>query len=258
MAETSIGIASAAVPTAPAASRAAAPAGSFLPRLLAGAVILLAWEFVVRAIAPAYVAKPSTVRAGDPARDRRSRVSQCARRNACRGRRRIGHYDRRRHRHRSTDGPQQYRRPHDPRLCQRLQRFADDHRIAAVLAVVRLFERSTHRHHYLCRDLRHHHERRRRRARRAARISGSLPIVPLRPSAHADRHRLAGVDALSAGRLPPRRRPRADRRGGGGILPLDRRARLLHPVQFALLSPQRGLRRRAAARRPSASASNCW
>ena len=61
MAETSIGIASAAVPAAPAASRAAAPAGSFLPRLLTGAAILLTWEFVVRAIAPAYVAKPSTV-----------------------------------------------------------------------------------------------------------------------------------------------------------------------------------------------------
>ncbi len=61
MAETSISIASAAIPTAPAASRAAAPASSFLPRLLTGAVILLAWEFVVRAIAPAYVAKPSTV-----------------------------------------------------------------------------------------------------------------------------------------------------------------------------------------------------
>jgi ABC-type nitrate/sulfonate/bicarbonate transport system permease component len=59
MAETSIGIATA--PAAPARSRAAAPAGSFLPRLLTGAVILLAWEIVVRAIAPAYVAKPSTV-----------------------------------------------------------------------------------------------------------------------------------------------------------------------------------------------------
>jgi ABC-type nitrate/sulfonate/bicarbonate transport system permease component len=61
VAETSIGIASAAVPAAPARSRAATPAGSFLPRLLTGAVILLAWEIVVRAIAPAYVAKPSTV-----------------------------------------------------------------------------------------------------------------------------------------------------------------------------------------------------
>jgi ABC-type nitrate/sulfonate/bicarbonate transport system permease component len=59
MAETSIGIATA--PAAPARSLAAAPAGSFLPRLLTGAVILLAWEIVVRAIAPAYVAKPSTV-----------------------------------------------------------------------------------------------------------------------------------------------------------------------------------------------------
>lgn len=32
-----------------------------LPRLIAGAVILLIWEVVVRTLAPAYVAKPSTV-----------------------------------------------------------------------------------------------------------------------------------------------------------------------------------------------------
>lgn len=41
-------------------SRAWLPA-SFLPRLITGAAILLLWEFVVRALAPAYVAKPSTV-----------------------------------------------------------------------------------------------------------------------------------------------------------------------------------------------------
>jgi ABC-type nitrate/sulfonate/bicarbonate transport system permease component len=35
--------------------------GTFLPRLICGAVILLTWEFVVRAFAPAYVAKPTTV-----------------------------------------------------------------------------------------------------------------------------------------------------------------------------------------------------
>ena len=35
--------------------------GAFLPRLLTGLAILLAWETVVRALAPAYVAKPSTV-----------------------------------------------------------------------------------------------------------------------------------------------------------------------------------------------------
>ena len=34
---------------------------TFLPRLVTGIVLLLAWEFVVRALAPAYVAKPSTV-----------------------------------------------------------------------------------------------------------------------------------------------------------------------------------------------------
>ena len=35
--------------------------GALLPRLIAGVGILLAWELVVRALAPAYVAKPSTV-----------------------------------------------------------------------------------------------------------------------------------------------------------------------------------------------------
>ena len=34
---------------------------TFIPRLITGLVILLAWEFVVRALAPAYVAKPTTV-----------------------------------------------------------------------------------------------------------------------------------------------------------------------------------------------------
>ena len=34
---------------------------SFLPRFATGLVIVLAWEIVVRALAPAYVAKPSTV-----------------------------------------------------------------------------------------------------------------------------------------------------------------------------------------------------
>jgi ABC-type nitrate/sulfonate/bicarbonate transport system permease component len=33
----------------------------FMPRLVTGLAILIAWEFVVRALAPAYVAKPSTV-----------------------------------------------------------------------------------------------------------------------------------------------------------------------------------------------------
>jgi NitT/TauT family transport system permease protein len=34
---------------------------TFMPRLITGIVILLVWELVVRALAPAYVAKPSTV-----------------------------------------------------------------------------------------------------------------------------------------------------------------------------------------------------
>ncbi|HEX3162410.1 MAG TPA: hypothetical protein VHQ92_07530, partial [Pseudolabrys sp.] len=35
--------------------------GAFWPRLFTGLAILLVWEFVVRAFAPAYVAKPTTV-----------------------------------------------------------------------------------------------------------------------------------------------------------------------------------------------------
>jgi ABC-type nitrate/sulfonate/bicarbonate transport system permease component len=48
---------------APAAKAPAAPPlpGTFWPRFIVGVVILLAWEFVVRALAPPYVAKPSTV-----------------------------------------------------------------------------------------------------------------------------------------------------------------------------------------------------
>ncbi len=40
---------------------AARMSGTFAPRLIAGLAILLLWEFVVRAFAPAYVAKPTTV-----------------------------------------------------------------------------------------------------------------------------------------------------------------------------------------------------
>jgi ABC-type nitrate/sulfonate/bicarbonate transport system permease component len=40
---------------------AASRAGVLVPRLIAGAVILLTWELVVRLLAPAYVAKPTTI-----------------------------------------------------------------------------------------------------------------------------------------------------------------------------------------------------
>src|SRR6185312_15475492 len=55
MAETTIG-------ELPAArTRPAILSGAFVPRLLTGLTILLAWELLVRAVAPAYVAKPITV-----------------------------------------------------------------------------------------------------------------------------------------------------------------------------------------------------
>ena len=41
--------------------RASQLTDTIVPRLIAGLVILLAWELIVRAFAPAYVAKPTTV-----------------------------------------------------------------------------------------------------------------------------------------------------------------------------------------------------
>jgi ABC-type nitrate/sulfonate/bicarbonate transport system permease component len=59
MTEQTIGIASLAAPKAPALG--SRMYGVAVPRLICGLAILLAWEFVVRAFAPAYVAKPTTV-----------------------------------------------------------------------------------------------------------------------------------------------------------------------------------------------------
>ena len=53
---------------APIARLPSAAFGVVLPRLIAGAVILLTWETVVRLFAPPYVAKPTTIADGDPAR----------------------------------------------------------------------------------------------------------------------------------------------------------------------------------------------
>lgn len=61
MSEQTLGVtAPVATSAKPAARETRAPV-TLVPRLIAGAAILLAWEFAVRALAPAYVAKPSTV-----------------------------------------------------------------------------------------------------------------------------------------------------------------------------------------------------
>jgi ABC-type nitrate/sulfonate/bicarbonate transport system permease component len=60
MADSTIGV-SATLPAPKAPALSGNLLGTFLPRLICGAVILLVWEFVVRAYAPAYVAKPTTV-----------------------------------------------------------------------------------------------------------------------------------------------------------------------------------------------------
>ncbi|HZL29824.1 MAG TPA: ABC transporter permease [Pseudolabrys sp.] len=57
MSSTTIGTTS----TEPATPATARKPSTFWPRFIVGAVILFFWEFVVRVLAPAYVAKPSTV-----------------------------------------------------------------------------------------------------------------------------------------------------------------------------------------------------
>ena len=62
MTESTVGMAAASTAVARATVRPEQQAtGGFVPRVVTGVVILLAWEIVVRALAPAYVAKPSTV-----------------------------------------------------------------------------------------------------------------------------------------------------------------------------------------------------
>lgn len=65
MTESTIGVRSASAVT-PSGGRAERLSGTFVPRLLTGLGILLVWEVVVRALAPAYVAKPTTVIAAIP------------------------------------------------------------------------------------------------------------------------------------------------------------------------------------------------
>ena len=59
--ESTIGVSAPAIDTAKTAPAANGMFGTFLPRFVTGGVILLVWELVVRAYAPPYVAKPSTV-----------------------------------------------------------------------------------------------------------------------------------------------------------------------------------------------------
>lgn len=62
MTESTVGMASASVAIARATARPEQQAASgLIPRVVTGIVILLTWEIVVRMLAPAYVAKPSTV-----------------------------------------------------------------------------------------------------------------------------------------------------------------------------------------------------
>jgi ABC-type nitrate/sulfonate/bicarbonate transport system permease component len=60
MSQSTIGVSASVVSAAPAPAAERKP-GVFLPRFIAGCALLLLWEVVVRAAAPAYVAKPSTV-----------------------------------------------------------------------------------------------------------------------------------------------------------------------------------------------------
>ena len=61
MTESALGVPAAIAAPAKASALGGRLFGTFLPRLVCGLAILLAWEFVVRTLAPGYVAKPTTV-----------------------------------------------------------------------------------------------------------------------------------------------------------------------------------------------------
>jgi NitT/TauT family transport system permease protein len=61
MADSTISASSVAIATPAPAPATTRWSGTFLPRFITGFVILLIWEIVVRTLAPAYVAKPTTV-----------------------------------------------------------------------------------------------------------------------------------------------------------------------------------------------------
>jgi len=61
MADSAISVSTPAAPTSASPAFGGRLFATFLPRLTAGLVILLTWEFVVRAFAPPYVAKPTSV-----------------------------------------------------------------------------------------------------------------------------------------------------------------------------------------------------
>ena len=61
MTESALGVPAAIAAPAKASALGGRLFGAFLPRLVCGLAILLAWEFVVRTLAPGYVAKPTTV-----------------------------------------------------------------------------------------------------------------------------------------------------------------------------------------------------
>ena len=82
--------------------------GAFMPRVITGFAILLTWELVVRAFAPAYVAKPTTVILAIPKVITEPAFLQALGSESCGGGRRTGDYNRHRHSPWTADGPQHH------------------------------------------------------------------------------------------------------------------------------------------------------
>jgi ABC-type nitrate/sulfonate/bicarbonate transport system permease component len=208
MSQSSIGVPAPATTAATTTAAAERKTGVFLPRFITGCAILLAWEIVVRMAAPRYVAKPTTVVMAiphviiDPAfltatRDTLSAVAEGLAIALVMG---------------TIIGLLMGR---SPAVERGIRHYVNGFYAMPMIVVLPLFSLWFG-------------------------YSGATRIATIIFAAIfsiiinvADR--LAGVDALSTGRLPPSRGPRPDRRGGGGILPFDWRARLFHSLQLALL-----------------------
>ena len=187
--------------------------GAFMPRVITGFAILLTWELVVRAFAPAYVAKPTTVILAipkvitEPAFLQALGSSLAAVAEGLAITIVIG----------TVLGLLMGRSTTFDRIFRVHINFFNAMPMIVVLPLFSLWfgYSSAARIATIIfrRHLRHHHECRGRSSFGAARVSGSFPFIQIRTAADADRYRPAGLDALSARGFPACRRPRADRRG---------------------------------------------
>ncbi len=231
---------------------------TLVPRLIAGTVILLLWEIVVRLFAPAYVANAHGILPAmphvivDPAFLSGGGITLAAVAEGLAIALVIGTFARPRPSAAASSPSARCGTTSTPSTRCRWSWCC------RWFAVVRLYQRGAAGDRRVRRAVLDHRQRRRRRARGAAGLSRSGAVVPLRPLARAARDRAAGFDAVFPRRSAARRRPRIDRRRGRRILHRDRRASAISSSTIRAHSTTTRRSSACCCWPPSASASSFW